>query len=240
MNWFKNWFDSKYYHILYKNRNDTEAKLFIDNIINHLSINKDSKVIDVACGKGRHAIYLNKIGFYVHGIDLSKESIEIARKYENKTLHFSVHDMRKTYRYNYFDLSMNLFTSFGYFSNNQHNKDAINAMKNNLKEGGIQIIDFMNIENTLTNLVHEEEKIVEKITFNIKRSIKESYIVKDIDIQDKDRHENFQEKVKILTLDDFHHLIKDAGLKIIDIFGDYKLRPFNKKDSKRLIIICKK
>ena len=79
MDWFKNWFDSKYYHILYKNRDEQEAVFFLNKIINHIKLKK-GKVLDVACGKGRHAKYLNKIGFDVVGIDLSKNSIDLAKK----------------------------------------------------------------------------------------------------------------------------------------------------------------
>ena len=240
MNWFKDWFNSKYYHILYKNRNHIEAKLFLDKLINYLPIQKNQKIIDVACGKGRHSIYLNSLGFNVHGIDLSKKSIDIAKKYENKSLHFSIHDMRKGYKANYFDLSINLFTSFGYFSNNQDDQDAINAMSSNLKENGILIIDFMNVNNVINNLLHKEKKIIQNIEFNIKREIKKNYIIKKIHIKDKKKNEVFQEKVKMLTLDDFLFLIKNANLKTIDIFGDYKLNPFNTQKSERLILVCKK
>ena len=240
MNWFKDWFNSKYYHILYKNRNEIEAKLFLDKLINYLPIQKNQKIIDVACGKGRHSIYLNSLGFNVHGIDLSKKSIDIAKKYENKSLHFSIHDMRKGYKANYFDLSINLFTSFGYFSNNQDDQDAINAMSSNLKENGILIIDFMNVNNVINNLLHKEKKIIQNIEFNIKREIKKNYIIKKIHIKDKKKNEVFQEKVKMLTLDDFLFLIKNANLKTIDIFGDYKLNPFNTQKSERLILVCKK
>lgn len=240
MNWFKDWFNSKYYHILYKNRNQIEAKLFLDKLINYLPIQKNQKIIDVACGKGRHSIYLNRLGFNVHGVDLSKKSIDIAKKYENKSLQFSIHDMRKGYKANYFDLSINLFTSFGYFSNNQDDQDAINAMSSNLKENGILIIDFMNVNNVIANLLHKEKKIIQNIEFNIKREIKKNYIIKNINIKDKKKNEVFQEKVKMLTLDDFLFLIKNANLKIIDIFGDYKLNPFNTQKSERLILICKK
>ena len=70
MNWFENWFNSKYYHILYKNRDHKEAVFFLDNIIKNININ-DGQILDVACGKGRHAKYLNHLGFNVTGIDLS-------------------------------------------------------------------------------------------------------------------------------------------------------------------------
>ena len=60
MEWFKNWFDSPYYHILYKKRDSIEAKFFIDNLINFLQVPNNSKIIDIACGKGRHSIYLEQ------------------------------------------------------------------------------------------------------------------------------------------------------------------------------------
>ena len=60
MSWFTNWFDSPYYHILYKNRDEKEAQVFIDNLIEKLQLKKSSKLIDIACGKGRHASYFNK------------------------------------------------------------------------------------------------------------------------------------------------------------------------------------
>ena len=74
MNWFENWFDSKYYHILYKSRDNKEAELFINNLVSYLRLKKDSKIIDVGCGKGRHATYLSFLGFNVTGIDLSKNT----------------------------------------------------------------------------------------------------------------------------------------------------------------------
>ena len=75
MSWFVNWFDSPYYHLLYKNRDEKEAQVFIDNLIEKLQLKKGSKLIDIACGKGRHATYFNKKGMNVVGVDLSKNSI---------------------------------------------------------------------------------------------------------------------------------------------------------------------
>ena len=111
MNWSADWFNSKYYHILYKNRDKKEAKLLIDNLIDYVSPEKQAKIIDVACGKGRHATYLSSLGFDVTGIDLAENSILEAKENEAKNLKFFVHDMRNPYKNNYFDLSLNLFTS---------------------------------------------------------------------------------------------------------------------------------
>lgn len=57
-NWFENWFDSPYYHILYKHRNYKEAELVIDRLINYLSPAPQASFLDLACGQGRHSLYL--------------------------------------------------------------------------------------------------------------------------------------------------------------------------------------
>ena len=240
MTWFANWFDSDYYHLLYKERDEKEAQLFIDNILSYLKIPTKSSILDIACGKGRHSIYFNQRGMNVTGIDLSLNSINIAKINENKTLRFAVHDMRETYKENNFDVVTNLFTSFGYFKNEKEEQKSINAMALNLKKGGILIIDFMNVKKVIKKLVKSEKKKIDNITFNITRNIKKRQIIKDIKFSENGNNYHFQERVKTLNLTDFSKFIFNAGLKIIDIFGDYNMKKFNAQKSERLIIICKK
>ena len=240
MSWFANWFDSPYYHTLYKNRDEKEAQVFIDNLIDYLQIHKGSKLIDIACDKGRHAKYFNKKGMDVVGVDLSPNSINTAKKDENKSLKFSVHDMREIYKENTFNIVTNLFTSFGYFEDNKDEQKAINAMSSNLKKEGLLIIDFMNVKKVIANLVLNEQKTINNIQFDITRQVKDGFIIKDIRITDGKEEQQFQEKVKAITLADYSEFITNAGLKIIDIFGNYKLDNFDEEISDRLILICKK
>ena len=240
MSWFAHWFDSPYYHALYKNRDEKEAQVFIDNLIEKLQLKKGSKLIDIACGKGRHATYFNKKGMNVVGVDLSPNSIAYAKQNENNNLQFSVHDMREVYKENHFDIVTNLFTSFGYFENKDDEQKAINAMAENLKSDGVLIIDFMNIKKIIANLISSEKKTIDSITFNIKRSVQNNHIIKDIEIIDDNETQHFQEKVKAITLADFSAFVSNVGLNIIDIFGNYKLDDFDATISDRLILICKK
>ena len=240
MSWFAHWFDSPYYHTLYKNRDEREAQVFIDNLIEYLQIPKGSKLIDVACGKGRHAKYFNQKGMDVVGVDLSPNSINTAKKYEKKNLQFIVHDMREIYQKNTFNIATNLFTSFGYFKDNADEQKTINAMASNLKVCGILVIDFMNVKKVISNLLLSEQKIIDDITFDITRKAEDLHIIKDIVITEGTKKQYFQEKIKALTLADYSTLITNAGLKIIDIFGDYHLKDFDAITSDRLILICKK
>jgi len=240
MSWFANWFDSPYYHTLYKNRDEREAQVFIDNLIHYLQIPKGSKLIDIACGKGRHAKYFNQKGMDVVGVDLSPNSINTAKKDENKNLQFLAHDMRENYKEDTFDIVTNLFTSFGYFEDNKDEQKAINAMASNLRKEGLLIIDFMNAKKVIANLALNEQKTIDGIQFDITRKVKDGYILKDIRITDEKKEQQFQEKVKAITLADYSEFITNAGLKIIDIFGNYKLDDFDEEISDRLILICKK
>lgn len=236
--WYASWFDTPYYHILYKDRDYSEAQGFMDNLTNYLNISKGGKVLDLACGKGRHSVYLNKIGYNLTGVDLSEQSIAYAKQFENETLKFDVHDMSKPYP-DTFDAVFNLFTSFGYFENEDCNLETIKSIKAELNEFGFGVIDFMNVNYIIENLVEENVKTVEGIDFHQKRSIKDGYIVKDIRFEADREHFEFQERVKAFTLEDFKTLFEKAGVYLLDVFGDYKLRPYHSKTSERLIMIFK-
>jgi SAM-dependent methyltransferase len=237
-NWFASWFDTPYYHILYKDRNYREAQIFMDNLTHYLNLPEKAKVLDLACGKGRHSIYLNQLGFDVVGADLSENSIASAKTNENKNLHFQVHDMREPFDTK-FDAIFNLFTSFGYFENEEDNLLTLKAIKDSLTEYGFAVIDFMNATQVLENLVPEEVKTVDNIDFHIKRYHKDGHIYKEIDFEDKGEKFHFTERVRAFTLEDFEKMMEEAGIFLLDIFGDYKLKKFHKKDSERLIMIFK-
>jgi SAM-dependent methyltransferase len=237
-NWFASWFDTPYYHILYKERNYREAQIFMDNLTHYLNLPEKAKVLDLACGKGRHSIYLNQLGYDVVGADLSENSITEANKNQNKTLQFQVHDMRDVFE-DKFDAIFNLFTSFGYFENDDDNLTTLKAMKESLTEHGFAVIDFMNVNQVVENLVPEEVKTVENIDFHIKRYVSDGHIIKEIDFEDQGEKFHFTEKVKALTLKDFEEMMEEAGIFLLDIFGDYKLKKFHKADSERLIMIFK-
>jgi hypothetical protein len=70
----------------------------------------------------------------------------------------------------------------------------------------------------LDTLVPEETKVVDGITFNLKRYLKDGHIIKEIAFEDKGRL-SFLRKVKALTLQDFEALMEEAGIYLLDIFG---------------------
>ena len=236
--WYTSWFDTPFYHILYKDRDYSEAQDFMTNLTEYLNMPEHGTIMDLACGKGRHSVFLNTLGYNVLGVDLSQNSINYAKQFENETLKFEVHNMCEPYD-GEFDAVFNLFTSFGYFDKEEDNLNTIKAIHKNLNEYGFGVIDFMNTEYVIEHLVPEEVKVVEDISFHLKRRIENGFIIKDINFTSDGKDYHFQERVKALSLKDFEDLFEKAGVYLLDIFGDYKLNKFKNKTSERLIMIFK-
>lgn len=240
MPWYEDWFDSKYYHILYKSRDNKEAARFIDNLLQLLNAPPDSNILDAACGTGRHAIYINRKGFEVTGIDLAPNSIKKAAKATNERLYFYRHDMRKPFKEGHFDYVFNCFTSFGYFESETDNQDTINSFSMTLKPLGILVIDFFNATKVAQSIVPKETKTIDGIKFNIQKRIENGYIIKSITIEDKGEKVHFEEKVQLLQLKDFEGYFTKANLRVVNLYGDYDLNTFDEKTSDRLILIVQK
>lgn len=234
--WFKEWFDTSYYHKLYEHRNEEEAESFITLLSDHLKLSKGSLILDLPCGRGRHAVFLEQLGYQVTGADLSVNSIKYAKKFENESLRFMVHDMRKPLD-NTYDAIFNLFTSFGYFDDDSMHVEVLKNFKNALNPGGILVIDFLNIFRINEELVSTEVVIKENITFHISRVNRDGFLVKNIDFTDKNHDYHFEEKVRSFSLYDFECMASEAGLEIVKTFGDYGLSTFDKNTSDRLILL---
>lgn len=235
--WYETWFDSKYYHMLYKHRDEREAEAFIKRLVNVLHLKKDARLLDLGCGKGRHAITLNKLGYDVTGIDLSEQSISHAKQFENNTLSFYVHDMRTPLRTNYFDAVFNLFTSFGYFENEKDNSNVVRSAAIQLKENGLLVIDFFN-----ANKVHgcREEKQIDGVCFKIHKHIENKHVIKDIQFTDKGQTYDYTERVQLLGINDFKKYLEQHHFKTVHLFGNYLLDPFDAQTSDRLIVVAQK
>ncbi|MCB0563741.1 MAG: methyltransferase domain-containing protein [Phaeodactylibacter sp.] len=236
--WFENWFDSPYYHILYKTRDESEAEGFIDQLLETLSPPAGARILDLACGKGRYSRHLASHGFEVTGIDLSVQSITFARQYEQDNLSFFTHDMRQPFRINYFDYIFNFFTSFGYFDSE---KDDIRTLRNvaaGLRPGGTFVLDFFNSVYVINRLTGSEEKVIDGILFKIHKKVEGQHVIKTIDFRDHGKTRHFEERVRLFLPEDFERLFGAAGLRILKTYGDYQLRPFHREESPRLILVA--
>ncbi|MEM7162492.1 MAG: class I SAM-dependent methyltransferase [Bacteroidota bacterium] len=239
MTWFKQWFNSEYYHILYQNRDFQEAQHFIQKIVEHLEIPQNAFILDLACGKGRHSIFLNSLGYNVVGIDLSEESIQSVQHLNSSSLQFVQGDMREVYRKEEFDYVFNLFTSFGYFEENDENAQVIRSIADSLKPGGIALIDFLNERQVRAKLPLSEVKRLDDIDFHIEKFEEDGFVVKSITFNHEGSTNKYSERVRLFDLVDFEHFFDQAGLSLIDVFGNYSLDGLS-KGSDRLIMLVQK
>jgi SAM-dependent methyltransferase len=240
--WFKDWFNSPYYYQLYFNRDEAEASAFIDKLIVHLHPKRGDRILDVACGKGRHSIFLAKKGFDVTGIDLSEYSIEEALKFEAENLHFYRHDMRLPFWINYFDYAFNFFTSFGYFKTNREHDNAIRTIAQALKSGGRFVLDYLNVHYAEDHLVHQSEKEIDGVNYFITKWLDETHFYKKIAVEDDALEEPlvYTEKVAKFSLGDFTEMFAYQGLQIQEVYGDYNFGNYDVRKSPRLIMIATK
>ena len=244
--WFATWFDSPYYHLLYQHRDDNEAQLFLKHLIDKLALASNAKVLDLACGKGRHSITLAQKGFTVVGADLAANSIaaaeqnRIALALEN--LNFVVHDMRIPLKGQQFDAIFNLFTSFGYFDTLEENQAVCKSIAQMLNAEGLLVIDFLNAHKVCKNLKPSEAISRDGAQFNIERWHDQKHIFKQIEVLDTIQNTvvgTFTERVQALSLANFEDLLSPY-FEIQATYGSYALNSFNEQDSDRLIIIAKK
>lgn len=238
--WFATWFDTHYYHVLYAHRDDQEAELFISNLLRFLEVDKaKASLLDLACGKGRHSIYMNKLGFNTMGVDLSAQSIAHAKQFENDQLRFQVQDMREPLPEKFSHI-FNLFTSFGYFDSIEENQKVMQAIQSMTTENGILVIDYLNAHKTVKNLVKSENKTINNIQFDIERKADKNHVYKYIDVTDGEVKARYMERVQLLKIEDFETLLKQIGYRITNSFGDFDLNPFDSEKSDRLILIAQK
>lgn len=238
--WFKDWFDTTYYHLLYNKRNELEALSFITNLVELLQLPKGTKVADIACGKGRHSRVLASLGFHTTGFDLSHNSILSAKALNTPLAEFIEHDMRLPFPISSFAAAFNLFTSFGYFTDQKDDEKCLTNFYDLLVPGGVFIQDYLNGQAYTSGMPVNGEEARGDVLFKYNKQWQAPFITKQIEVIDKQDVFHFHEKVKVYSLLELEKLHLGAGFEIIHVFGNYELNEYSESDSPRIIIISKK
>ncbi len=237
--WFRHWFGSPYYDLLYSHRNVEEAELFLSALIQKLKLPANASILDLACGKGRHSILLHSLGHDVTGVDLSQQSIDCAKAFEADGLCFETGDMRHFELNKKFDCILNLFTSFGYFAQIEDNVRVLERVNAHLKPNALFVLDYFNA--TLVRQTPSQQFSVTKgkVIFDVNKSVEDDFVVKKIRVNDEGCSMEFEERVQLLQLEQLEKMLQNAGLKPLVEFGNYQLETFIPAESERLIIIAR-
>jgi SAM-dependent methyltransferase len=240
--WYKEWFSSPFYHKLYAERNEEEAKTFIHKLIGHLQPAHASRILDVGCGRGQNCKTLAALGFDVTGIDAVADNIDRALPLASDKLRFYLHDIRLPFWINYFDCAFNLFTNFGYFKTWREHTDAIRTIGGSLKPGGYFVIDYLNVHYAEEHILHNENKLIGNTSYDIHRWHDDTDFYKKISITDPTLQQplTITEKLSKFSLGDFTEMLSYHSLQVQNIYGDYNLNPYDVRKTPRLIIIARK
>jgi SAM-dependent methyltransferase len=252
MAWYEEWFDSDAYELVYDQRDLSEARRLADLIERTVEPEAGARVLDVGCGRGRHARILAARGYRVTGADLSPRAIRTARRRAAAAgldVRFETGDMRHLDYDADFDGAVNLFTTFGYFDDDGDHQDVIDGIARALVPGGWFVQDFLNASHVRAHLVAESEKTVDGVHVRQERWLDGDRVNKRITFRrngmddaggsDPGDLPTFTESVRLLTLSDFRRMYDHAGLALTDAFGDYDGGPPT-GDSPRLILVARK
>ncbi|EAY24015.1 class I SAM-dependent methyltransferase [Microscilla marina] len=237
---FNQWFSSPYFHILYKHQNYQETQHFLDQLVDFLQPQPHHKLLDLACGKGKHAIYLSKKGLDMTGLDISENNLRYGQKFAHERLQFVQQDMREPYQENHFDFILNLFTSFGFYDQDAENQKVLDAVHTMLKPGGKFFLDFINPPVYERNLIPYELSVVQNIKFQVTQKVENGMLTKGIHFDDNGQDFHFEESIKLLSYDKFQEYIEASSLRLLQTLGGYDFSPFEEADSERMIFVLEK
>lgn len=241
--WFEEWFNTEEYLDVYRHRNEAEAAKLVELILNNVSIQPGSDIIDFACGAGRHSIIFAEKGFNVTALDLSPNLLNIARKRAaelNLKINFINADLRNFCITSKFDMAVNLFTSFGYFENDEENFSLFSNASGVLNENGYFVIDYFNAKYIADNLVFHSEDLINGKKIIQEREIIGNRVIKKIIIGTNGTTKRYTESVRLYSDMELISAIEKSGLKVLNIFGNFNGSKFDLNSSPRIIIISGK
>ncbi len=235
------WYEESFkedYLIVYKHRDIQGAKEEVRAMANWLELPQQADVLDLCCGMGRHSLALNSFGYKVTGVDLSEVLLAEAKRLDSGGDVRWVHgDMRDVPLDESFDAVVNLFTSFGYFDEDEESFRVITEIERLLKDGGKFIIDYLNPAYVASRLNPYSERKQDGLLIQESRSIEDGFVRKRITVKDsRGEDRSYLEQVRLFGLEEFRAMIARCALRIEHVYGGYDGSDYG-PDSPRLILV---
>jgi cyclopropane fatty-acyl-phospholipid synthase-like methyltransferase len=241
--WYEDWFNTEEYLNVYRHHNEADAKKLVELILSNISLPGNSKILDMACGPGRHSILFAQRGYKVTAVDLSENLLALARstaKDFGLKINFIKSDMRVLNSDEKFRLAVNLFTSFGYFSEDEENYKILFVVYEHLEKNGYFILDYFNRRYIEKNLVPYSEESLPNGKIIQERSIAGNRVMKNITIFKDGNQKNYMESVRMYSINELLEITEKIGFIKQKLFGDFYGNPFDVETSPRLILMDQK
>jgi SAM-dependent methyltransferase len=235
--WFQRWFGEEYI-ALYPHRDATEAEHVVELIEATLGDIRVTRALDLACGAGRHSRVLAR-KWWTAGLDLSEVLLRLAKK-EGVDAGLVRGDMRVLpFRSASFGLVVNLFTSFGYFEDDESHLRVVREVARVTSARGMFVLDFLNTTRLRRTLVPYDEREIGGKVVEQRREISDDgrFVIKRICIRGSSTE--FTERVRLFEAGDLSHMMEEAGFDITAAFGNYQAAPLT-PESPRVILFGRK
>jgi len=254
--WIGPTFDQKnslYERIFLPSMIDTEKE--IDYLINFAQITQKDRIIDIACGTGRHVLAFNRRGFSADGVDISDNSIKKAKTEANSlsgSLHkpkFYVADVRnlptgKPRIKRKYDIATCMFSSFGYYEDDSQQTIFLEGIRHVLKFHSLLLLDLPNKDYILSNFAEESAYEKDKLEVKVRRKFDSllSRVETITEISEEDDREVINIAMNIYTYREITDLLLRSGFSVEKIVSGFDGKSFDVQDSnnKRMIILARK
>lgn len=245
--WFEEWFSNPLYLQAYTHRDAAEAALCVGTILRITGHEENPSrciALDIACGAGRHAIELACRGIRVTANDLSGFLLDRARESaqeESLDIEFNRADMRVIDLGRRFNLIVQLFSSFGYFTSGEDDRAVVRNVSKMLLPGGWYVLDLLNPSYLKSHFSPLTERMAGALSIREERTLDDTHVRKTLTIVDSDgRHCTFTESVKLFGKEAICTLLAGEGLDVARIVGDYGGSAFDAETSPRLMVFAQK
>ena len=244
--WYKKFFEKYYFPFLSGRKTFLDTQKETRFILNVLSLKKGSKILDLACGAGRHAIELAKNGCLVAGLDLNSNCLTKAKQKAKKirlSISFLHSDMRRIPFTKEFDAVISMFSSFGYLETEKDNDEVLKKISGALKDRGALLLDLQNKNWVLKNVpvkAWDEQNglfLLEKRQYDAEKKVYNNEITI---ISPRKKIERVYSSVRLYELAEIKDKLKQNGFSIAAVFGGYNKTKFNIQKSQRMIILAQK
>ena len=245
--WFTEFFNEDYPRIYSERLSQEATERETAFAVQALGLREGDRVLDLACGHGRHTVALARRGMVVTGQDLNEDYLRMAREdaaragVEIETVHG---DMRHIPFTGEFDAVINMFTAFGYFDSEDEDVRVLQSVSNALKSDGKLLLDTINREWVLSNYVQNDwhtdddgNTYLEHREFDLVTG--RNRVTFTIVTEDGTRRESPGHDVRLYTLTELVRLLDAAGLRLSTLYGDYDGRPYQ-IDTPRMIVVATK
>lgn len=222
--WFEEWFGEEYLQ-LYPHRDEADAASVVALLRDTLPWQPGWRVLDVGCGAGRHSVALETAGARPIGLDLSARLLARAREVTGAPLVRA--DMRALpVRDGTMDLTVNLFTSFGYFQDDETHRAALQGMVRTVRPGGWFAIDFLNAPQVRRDLVAVDELPLGSKVATVTRQVTDDGRFVRKKIRTPDGRE-FLERVRLFEPEELEAMVTETGIDLKATFGNYDGTPLS-------------